>query len=189
MTPTELSTTLTKLFGNAVQTTPPASYQVETETFRLLVLLSDDQTWLRVLAPIVSAPAAQPFLNQILAANFDLTQEARYAVHQEVLWAVFHHSLAGLTIGDFTNALQRLQLLRQQGIDEFFNMRVEQQIRQIIQIAKQQGQSLELTMQLINRGYEEGLLGEMTMGNPSREATIAAWQRQLTRLWPEVEGN
>jgi hypothetical protein len=186
MTPTALTATLTDLFGAAVQTVATDSYQIETEAFRLLVLVSEDHAWLRLLTPITPLPAAQPFLEQLLAANFDLTQEARYAIHQEILWAVFYHSLEGLTVNDFTSAVQRLQILHQEGMDEFFNTIVEQQIRQIIQIAKQQGQSLETTMQMINRGYEEGLLGELTMGNRSREENIAAWQRQLTRLWPEV---
>ena len=186
MTPIVLTATLTELFGNAVQPTAANSYQIETPEFRLLVLLSDDQSWLRMLVPIAPIQAAQPFIEQLLEANFDLTQETRYALHQDILWAVFQHGLAGLTIADFTQALQRLQLLKQQGVDEFFNALVEQQIRQIIQAAKRQNQSLETTLQMINRGYEEGLLGEMTMGNKSREEMLTAWQRQLTRLWPDV---
>jgi DNA-binding transcriptional regulator YhcF (GntR family) len=187
MTPEELPTTLTTLFGDTIQTLAPGSYQVETPELRLLVLLSDDQSWLRVLLPIAPAQEAQPYLEELLEANFDTTQEARYALHQDVLWGVFQHSYAGLSIADFTAALERLLFLHQQGLNDTFSTLAEKQIRQIIQAAKRQGQSLELTLQTLDRFYEEGLMGDLAMGAQSREEVLAAWQRQLTRLWAEVE--
>jgi hypothetical protein len=187
MTPEELPVTLTTLFGETIQTLAPGSYQVETPEFRLLVLLSDDQSWLRVMLPIAPAQEAQPYLEELLEANFDTTQEARYALHQGVLWTVFQHSCHGLSIADFTAALERLLFLHQQGLDDSFSTFAEKQIRQIIQAAKRQGQSLELTLQTLDRFYEEGLMGELSMGAQSREEVLTAWQRQLTRLWAEVE--
>ena len=187
MTPEELPTTLASLFGNTIQTLAPGSYQVETPDYRLLILLSDDQSWLRVLLPIVSAQDAQPYLEELLEANFDTTQETRYALHQGVLWAVFQHSCHGLSDADFRGAIERLLFLHQQGLNDSFNTFVEKRIRQIIQAAKRQGQSLELTIQTLDRFYQEGLMGEMEMGARSREEVLAAWQRQLTRLWSEVE--
>lgn len=183
----EIAQTLTDSFGAAVQTSDANSYQVETDQFRVLVLLSDDQSWLRILVPIVPAQDAQPYLAELLEANFDTTQEVRYALHQEVLWGVFQHGLAGLTITDFTTAIQRLIALRELGIDAGFNTFAEKRIRQIIQAAKRQGQSLELTMKTLDRFYQEGIMGEMEMGARSREDVLAAWQRQLERLWSDVE--
>jgi hypothetical protein len=130
MTLEELTSTLDQLFDTAVQSLSPGSFQIETAQYRLLVLLSDDQTWLRVLLPI--APG-------------------------------------------------------QQGLDDSFNAFAEKQIRQIIQASKRQGQSLEATMQTLDRFYEEGLMGDMAMGERSREETMAAWQRQLERLWNDEE--
>ncbi|MCY7320899.1 MAG: CesT family type III secretion system chaperone [Phormidesmis sp. CAN_BIN36] len=183
----EIAKTLTDSFGESVQTSDANSYQVETDKFRVLVLLSDDQSWLRILVPIVPAQDAQPYLAELLEANFDTTQEVRYALHQEVLWGVFQHGLAGLTIADFTTAIQRLLALRELGIDEGFSTFAEKRIRQIIQVAKRQGQSLELTMKTLDRFYQEGMMGEMEMGAQSRENVLTAWQRQLERLWPDVE--
>ncbi|NER82258.1 MAG: hypothetical protein F6K42_22385, partial [Leptolyngbya sp. SIO1D8] len=40
-------------FGDQLQVNPPDAWQVETDEFRLLVLLSADQSWLRLLAPLV----------------------------------------------------------------------------------------------------------------------------------------
>ncbi len=187
MTPEDLSVTLTDSFSDAVQALSPGSFQVETPDFRLLVLLSEDQAWLRVLLPIAPTQDAQPFLQELLEANFDLTQETRYAFHQDVLWAVFQHSLSGLTPQDLMSAVERMLLLKQQGVDQVFNSFVEKQIRQIVQVAKRQGQSLESTMQTLERFYQEGVMGDLGMGARSREEIMAAWQRQLERLWNEVE--
>jgi hypothetical protein len=187
MTPEALSTRLMDTFPGAVQTLSPGSFQIETPDFRLLVLLSEDQTWLRVLVPIAPTQDAQPFLQELLEANFDETQETRYAFHQDVVWSVFQHSLEGLTLQDLSSAIQRMLFLKQQGMDAAFNQFAEKQIRQIIQMSKRQGLSLESTLQTLERFYQEGVMGDLEMGARSREETMAAWQRQLERLWNEVE--
>ncbi len=188
MTPEEIVGTLTELFDQtAVQAIAPGSWQVETSDFRLLVLLSDDESWLRVLLPIMSVQAAQPFFEQMLEANFDDTQEVRYALHQGVVWGVFEHNSESLVAGDFSDAIARLISLHQLGLSDLFNRLVESRIRLIIQAAKQQGQSLEATLQNLDRFYEEGILGDLEQGAESREQVLAAWRRQLERLWPEVE--
>jgi len=64
---------------------------------------------------------------------------------------------------------------------------IEARIRTIIKVAKQQGQSMSSTLQTLDRLYAEGILGEMNDGQESREQVLAAWRRQLERLWPEVE--
>jgi len=188
MKPEEITPTLNQLLGSAnVTVLPPTSWQVETSRFNLLVLLSEDESWLRLLIPIVTAQEAQPFMEQLLAANFDLTQETRYALHQNALWGVFHHNLASLTISDFSDAVARLIALRKAGLSQPFDQLVEERVRQIIQAAKLQGQSLEATLQNLDRFYQEGLMGNLDQGEESREAVLAAWRRQLERLWPEVE--
>lgn len=187
MTPEEIANTLTDLFHpTPVQALAPGSWQIETPEFRLLVLLSDDRSWLRVLLPIVSAQAAQPFMEQLLEANFDDTQEVRYALHQGVVWGVFQHS-SDLSAGDFTSAIARLISLNQAGLTNVFNQLVETKLGQIITAQKQQGQSLEATLQNLERLYDEGLLGDLQQGAESREQVMAAWKYQLERLWSEVE--
>ena len=187
MTLEELTSTLSALFGDQVQALTDGSFQIETPQFRLLVLLSDDQSWIRLLLPIAPAQDAEPYLEQLLESNFDLTQETRYALHQGVMWVVFQHSMVGLAIADFQSVVQRMLSLHQQGLDEIFNTFVEKRIRQIVQAAKQQGQTLETTMQTLDRFYQEGIMGDMKAGSQSRSDTMAAWQRQLRRLWDEVE--
>jgi len=187
MTPQDITQTLTSLFGSTVQVAEPESWQVENDGLRLLVLLSDDQTWVRALASIVSAQEAEPFFNQLLEANFDETQETRYAICQGVLWGVFQHSAASLTTEDFEAAIARLIALQKSGLSPSFNQLAESQIRQIIRTAKLQGQSLEATMQMLDRLYEEGVMGDVDLPAAQREQVLGAWRYQLERLWNQVE--
>jgi hypothetical protein len=187
MIPQDLPNTLAALFGDAVQTLAPGSYQVETAGFRMLVLLSEGQDWLRVLMPIAPIMEAMPFIEELLEANFDRTVETRYALHQDLLWGIFQHSLEGLTSDDLTLAIHRLVELHQQGVEEVFATFAEKRVREIVRAAKQQGQSLEATMQTLDRFYEEGVLGDIAGSAAEREHTMKAWHHQLKRLWDEVE--
>jgi len=188
MTPSEIADTLTELFGAAsVNAIAPGSWQIETSTSRLLVMLSDDETWLRVLIPIAPVQEALPFLEQLLEANFDDTQEVRYALQQNVVWGVFQHNFSSLVVEDFRDAIAQLISLYEIGLDDVFNRLIESRIRQIILAAKQQGQSLQATMQSLERFYAEGLLGEVDQTPQVQEEVLAAWRRQLERLWNEIE--
>ncbi|MDZ8050358.1 MAG: hypothetical protein RMX68_009565 [Aulosira sp. ZfuVER01] len=189
MTPEEIAGTLTELFGTAdVDAIAPGSWQVENSSFRLLVLLDDDRTWLRVLLPIVPIAAAQAFLEQFLEANFDRTQEVRYALYEGLVWGVFQHKISTLVSADLANAIARLISLHETGLSDVFNRLIENRIRQIIQAAKRQGQSLQSTMQNLERFYTEGLLGEIEQTQEAREQVLAVWRYQLERLWNEIEG-
>ncbi|NEP19720.1 MAG: hypothetical protein F6J97_22995 [Leptolyngbya sp. SIO4C1] len=185
MTPDEITAFLQQRYGDSLQTNPPDAWQVETPDFRLLVLLSADQSWLRLLVPIVPAQDAQSFMAQILDANFDRTQQARYAFHQSVLWGVFHHDRASLDSAQLEDAVNRLLTMKQQGLDPFFSQMVEMQVRKIIAAAKLQGQSLETTMQTLDRFYSEGMMGDLE-SSPYQKEALSAWRYQLERLWPEV---
>lgn len=187
MTPEQITSTLKELFGAGVETPSPGSWQVETPDFRVLVLLSEDESWLRALVPIVTEQEAQPFLVQLFEANFDFTQETRYALYQGVLWGVFQYSRDRLTPADLSAAVQRLVSLKERGLSDCLTQLIESRIRQIILAAKLQGQSLEATLQTLDRFYEEGLMGNLEEGAESRAATLAAWRYQLERLWPEVK--
>ncbi|MBF2063719.1 MAG: hypothetical protein IGS39_04725 [Calothrix sp. C42_A2020_038] len=184
MTPAEIANTLTKIFGATdVNAVAPGSWQVETTDFRLLVILSDDESWLRVLLPIMPIQEAQPFLEQLLEANFDDTHACRYALHQNVLWGVFQHFTASLTTQDFEDAIAKLVSLHEVGLNNVFNSLIESRIQMIVKAAKQQGQTLEATMQNLDRFYAEGLMGDTEQTPEARQQTLVAWRRQLERLW------
>ncbi|MBW4632724.1 MAG: hypothetical protein KME30_12750 [Iphinoe sp. HA4291-MV1] len=188
MTPSEIADTLKELYGAvSVNAIAPGSWQIETPNFRLLVMLSDDESWLRILLPIMSASEAQPFLEHFLEANFDETQEVRYALQQGVLWGVYQHNCNSLVPEDFRSGIARLILLYQTGLDNVFNRLIEERVRQIVIAAKQQNQSLETTMQNLERFYTEGFMGELDQTSQQREEVLATWRYQLERLWSEVE--
>ena len=187
MTPEEITPILKNLFSENVKTSSSEAWEVETAKFRLLVLLSEDKNWLRILIPIAPITEARSFLEQILEANFDRTQETRYALHQNVLWGVFQHNFLTIVPEDFTKAIQRLIALKEEGIDSFFQALIESRIVQVIKAAKLQGQTLEATMQNLERFYAEGLMGEIDMEPEIREKTLTAWRFQLERLWQEVD--
>ncbi|MEO0869066.1 MAG: hypothetical protein AAFY17_11585 [Cyanobacteria bacterium J06642_11] len=186
MTPQDITHQLQTRFGADCLTFPAEdTWQIDTAELRLLVVVSQNQTWLQMLIPIVPLSEAQPFLKEILAANFDQTQMARYATYEETLWGVFQHCLETLDPMDFSVALDQLLSMHKSGVSPFFNDLIETRIRQLIIAAKLQGQSMEATMQTINRFYAEGMMGDMQDSSYGEKA-LAAWQKQLERLWPEV---
>lgn len=190
MKPSEITIALNEIFGeNAVEHKSPDTWQVNTSELRLLALLSSDLSWLRLLVPIAPAAEALPYLEQLLEANFDITQEVHYAISQEVLWGVFQHSCESLTRKDFQSAIVRLVSLYEKGLSESFNQITEERLRQIVTAAKLQGQSLEGTLQNIERFYEEGMLGGLEQDPQEKKQFLAAWKYQLERLWSEVDIN
>ena len=188
MKPETISETLNETFGsNAVEKPSPDTWQVNTGQLRLLVILSKDNSLLRLLIPIALATEAQPYLYELLEANFEQTQEARYAFSQGVLWAVFIHSLESLTQEDFKSAIASVLSLHEKGLSELFQKQVEQRIRNIIKAAKLQDQDLETTLKTIERLYHEGILGGLQQDPKERQKFIESWQYQLKLLWPEVD--
>ncbi len=184
----EISSILSSLFDDQdIQHDVEEAWQVKNSQIHLLVILSEDHSWLRLLSPIASAREAQSLLPQLLENNFETTQEVRYALNQNVLWGVFHHRLASLTKEDLESAIASLLTLVEQGLSPSFNQLIEKQIIQIVKAAKAQGQSLESTYQTIDRFYQEGIMGGIDQDPDQRLQFLAAWKAQLERLWSEVE--
>jgi hypothetical protein len=162
------------------------NWQVQNDKVRLLIILSEDKTWLRVLTPIASLMEAESLLVPLMEANFDATQEIRYALGQDVLWGVFHHNFATLAIEDFQNVILRMINIAQTGLSEAFQQLSDRRIKQIIQASKAQGQSKEATYKSLERYYQEGMLGDLDRDSQERESFLAAWKYQLDRLWDET---
>jgi hypothetical protein len=185
VTPADIQPFLTSRFGGTLKIVDVDSYQVETPDYRLLIILSAQQSWLRMLVPIAPAAEAMTFVEEFLSANFDATLETRYALHQGVLWGVWQHSVSGLTVADFNMAIEHAIELKQVGIDRAFRDFATKQVREIVRIAKQRGDSMEQTMQTLNRFYAEGVMGDLGATEDIRKEMMTAWQYQLERLWQE----
>jgi hypothetical protein len=185
MTPADIQSFLTNRFGRLLTIVDADSYQVDTPDYRLLIILSAQQTWLRMLVPIAPAAEAMTFVEEFLSANFDATLETRYALHQGVLWGVWQHSVAGLTTEDFSTAIEHTIELKQVGIDRAFRDFATKQVREIIRIAKQRGDTRAQTMQTLDRFYAEGVMGDLGATEDIRTEMMTAWQYQLEKLWDE----
>ena len=194
MTPEDITQALETRFGKDVtQRVSDDAWQVEIEKsddsagVRLLAIRPG--SWLKLMVPLMQAAEAQPFMTQMMAANFDETQEARYALHQGVVWAVFQYNMAALAAPQFESAVECLLALKADGVSEFFNRMVEAQVTQIIVASKKQGQTLESTMKTLDRFYAEGMMGDMgSAGNSDyQQKALGAWRRQLERLWPTIQ--
>ncbi len=184
----EISTILESLFkSEEINHDVEEAWQIKNSQIHLLVILSEDHSWLRLLSPIASASEAQSLLPQLLEDNFDVTLEVRYALNQNALWGVYHHRLESLTTEDFKSAIASLVSLVEKGLSPSFNQLIEKQIIQIVKAAKAQGQSLAATYQTIDRFYQEGVMGSIDQDPAQREQFLAAWKSQLERLWSEVE--
>ncbi|MBE9060807.1 hypothetical protein [cf. Phormidesmis sp. LEGE 11477] len=184
MTPDDLTAALTDRFGEAAQHTPPDAWQVETDKMRLIAIASSPL--LKLMTPIMPIAEAQSFVTQMLEANFDQTQAARYAFHQNVVWGVSQFDFETLTLPVLKRAIDQLTDMKSQGAEVFFSRLMESQITQIITAAKLQGQSLEDTIKTLDRFYSEGIMGDM--GEQAyQEKAMTAWRSQLERLWPTVD--
>jgi hypothetical protein len=183
VTPEDIQAFLTNRFGTNLKIVDADSYQVETPEYRLLIILSAQQSWVRTLIPIAPAADAITFIEEFLSANFDDTLETRYALQQGALWAVWQHSVAGLTSEDFSMAIDRSIELKRVGIDRAFQDFATKQVKAIVSIAKQRGDTLEQTMQTLDRFYAEGVMGDLGATDDIRKEMMSAWQQQLERLW------
>ena len=182
-----LAEILADLFEAGLEGNASDGWSIQDGDSRLLILLSEDQSWLRVMISIATEREAQPYFPQLLKANFDDTQETRYAIANDVLWGIFQHDVSSLTDAGLKQAIARLIHLKQQGLRGCFQATVEHQIRQIIWASKKQGQSLETTLKTLERFYAEGMLGGLEQPKSEKEAFIKAWHAQLKRLWNEVD--
>ncbi|ANM31057.1 hypothetical protein ABI59_17965 [Acidobacteria bacterium Mor1] len=67
---------------------------------------------MRMIIPIASAAELDAAtLRTLLEANFDRALDAKYAIHDDTVWATFVHPLGSLTEGEFDSALRQVFLL------------------------------------------------------------------------------
>ncbi|MFK8186650.1 MAG: hypothetical protein AB8B99_25005 [Phormidesmis sp.] len=188
MTPDDITNAFHSRFGPEIcQLVSDDAWQVETSDVRLLAIRPG--SWLKLMTPLMQVAEAQPFIAQMMAANFDETQEARYAFHQGVVWAVFQYDMAALALPQFESAVDCLLALKADGVEVFFNRTVEAQVTQIILASKKQGQTLEGTMKTLDRFYAEGMMGDVGSASSRdyQQRALGAWRRQLERLWPTIQ--
>lgn len=152
----------------------------------LILMLSEDQSWVRMMIPIASMTQAQPFFQELLELNFEETTLVRYAIAHGMLWGVFNHPMETLQVKDIELAFNCLLTLQQQGVTRCFDVHADRQVRLIIQASKRQGLSLKATLQNLERFYREGIIGDLSDSGATIQLTLTRWRDRLERLWADV---
>jgi hypothetical protein len=79
---------------------------------QLLIVTDEDCDRFRIMAPVIDDIALDAVDMQVLmAANFDRTLDARYAINGGYLWAVFLHPLGDLTEKLLVSGLEQVKNL------------------------------------------------------------------------------
>ena len=141
------------------------------------------------MVPVASAAQAQPFFQELLELNFEATTLVKYAMAQDMLWAVFNHPFASLQPSDLAIALDSLITLRSQGLSRCFEIHADRQVRLIVVASKRQGLSLEATLQNLERFYREGIIGDLSDTSETIQLTLDRWRNRLERLWSEADSH
>lgn len=98
----EAAMTADRLVGILLSVDPEArpsgsGIELTIDDVPVLVMIAPEADRMRAIVPIASAEALTPDeMTRILQANFDTALDARYAIAQGRLWAVFLHPLAAL---------------------------------------------------------------------------------------------
>jgi len=84
----------------------PGFWQLRHQEFEALVITDEQANRMRTIVPITSIDAVEPeLLRRLMQANFDSALDARYAIAQGRIWAVFVHPLASLSEHEFFSGL------------------------------------------------------------------------------------
>ena len=90
---------------------PEAQEQANTVRFKIaeraMILIYDEKSErMRIMSPISPESALDPSgLLRLMQANFDSALDARYAVAQSLVWALFVHPLVGLSDEEFISGI------------------------------------------------------------------------------------
>lgn len=71
----------------------------------------------------------------------------------------------------------------------YFQSVTDKQMRRIVQMSKQSGQSLDVTLQFLEYTYRENLLGELLEEDEQgREAVLVQWRLKMIQFWEAQDG-
>ncbi|MEM6453143.1 MAG: hypothetical protein AAF703_22855 [Cyanobacteria bacterium P01_D01_bin.105] len=183
----DISPTLQNILDAEVQPIAPGMWAGTTPNFHLLVRLSENQTELQILLPLI--PASDTSAHQeVIAAYADLFQQADHTVLRDMLWAVFPYPLASTDAEALAIALPSLFERHEHFLIDYFQSVADKQMRRLIQSSKQSGRSLKATLQFLEYAYRENLLGELLEDDEQgREAVLAQWRAKIVQYWEAVD--
>ena len=88
------------------------AWKLEVDGRALMLLTDETHDRMRIITPVIEASnMTAEQVGAILVANFHTALDARYAVHDGVLYAAFIHPLSPLSGGELTSALKQVATL------------------------------------------------------------------------------
>lgn len=188
MLPNNIIPILATALKSPVQRIQPGFWQVNTPNFPVLVLLTQDQTWLRLKLPLVFVLESPESVAELLHTYFFLvSQDAHYVQAQQQWWTVYRYRLASLNPQDFAVTVAQLVARHQKCLLGHLQSVANDRLCHLIEISKRQGRSLPTTLQTLEYVYREHLFGELLEDEQEREAVLAEWQAKIRQFWSEVE--
>lgn len=163
-------------------------WQLISPPLDLLVMFSNDRSWVRLLLPIASVVEGHPFFQELLEQNFEATGMTHYAIAQGVIWAIFHHPMATLQETILATVLEQFKQLQGQGLGVCVTHHQDKHLQLIIENSRRQGLTREVTLQWLAR------LSCIDQDHPIHEVPNAIWvpeptklnelRERLEQLWP-----
>jgi hypothetical protein len=87
----------------------PGLWQATIDDVSFYVVTDETHDRMRIIAPITKVePNDTRTLWTLLAANYDSALDAKYAIHDGVIWATFLHRLSWLSAGELDNAIDQV---------------------------------------------------------------------------------
>lgn len=184
MLPNDIIPTLAAALNSPVQRIQPGFWQVNTSNFPVIVLLTQDQTWLRLKLPLVSVLESPESVEELLHAySFLVSQDAHYMQYQQQWWAVYHYCLELLNPQDFSVTAAQLVERHQNCLLDHFQSVANDHLCHLIEISKRQGRSLPATLQTLEYLYREYLIGELLEDEQDQQAILAEWRAKIRHFW------
>ena len=91
----------------------PGQWTADFEGARIVVFASEAHGRMRVVSPVAAASdLSENALRVLLAANYDRALDAKFAIADGQLWALFNHRLEGLTRGELVDGIRQVVTLR-----------------------------------------------------------------------------
>ncbi|MEM9227048.1 MAG: hypothetical protein AAGA45_03685, partial [Verrucomicrobiota bacterium] len=109
MTPRRMVAIVESLGQNVRQQGPVVNFSYE--GIPLVLIYDTGANRMRLISPIVNVRELQPGqLEKAMTANFHSTLDARYAISNQVIWAIFIHPLSDLSPELLASAVQQVAM-------------------------------------------------------------------------------
>lgn len=90
----------------------PGYWRFEYKSRQLVAVSTEEYNRMRVMTPIVDdSQVSSEELRILLSANYDRAIDAKFAIAEDYLWALFNHPLRELTEGLFLDAVEQVKTL------------------------------------------------------------------------------